>query len=231
VRLHSSGILAESSGRPDARRPSAKFRKQHAQLSAYSGQAAIPRTSADPEDRLRQGRPKAEAPSNRRAAAAVHTLGWMIDVQVMGKEGRLRRVRKIAPVPTRRAADKLEHEIRDELLRADDRVATTATRIASFRRFAEQFVSSYAVTNNKHAEVISKRKILRVHLVPAFRELRLDQIGLAEIEQYKAEKLTAKLSKKTDRPVRSRSASRPSTRSEASPEGPARLPRAGWAPC
>jgi len=59
----------------------------------------------------------------------------MINVQVMGKEGRLRSVRKIAPVQTRRAADKLEHEIRDELLRADDRVATTATRIASFRRF------------------------------------------------------------------------------------------------
>ena len=36
-----------------------------------------------------------------------------------------------------------------------------------------------------------------MHLVPAFGELRLHQIGLAEIEKYKAEKLTAELSKKT----------------------------------
>jgi integrase len=49
----------------------------------------------------------------------------------------------------------------------------------------------------KHAEVISKRKILRVHLVPAFGDLRLDQVGLAEIEGYKAGKLTAGLAKKT----------------------------------
>jgi hypothetical protein len=38
---------------------------------------------------------------------------------------------------------------------------------------------------------------LRVHLVPAFGELRLDQVGLAEIEEFKAGKPTAGLAKKT----------------------------------
>jgi integrase len=36
-----------------------------------------------------------------------------------------------------------------------------------------------------------------VRLVPAFGDLRLDQVGLAEIEEYKAGKLTAGLAKKT----------------------------------
>ncbi len=71
---------------------------------------------------------------------------------------------------------------------ADDRAGTTLPEAPRFSAFAEQFVSRYAVTNNKRAEVISKRKILRVHLVPAFGELRLHQVGLAEIEKYKAEK-------------------------------------------
>jgi integrase len=124
--------------------------------------------------------------------------GWMIDVQAIGKDGRLRRVRKIAPMQTRPAAEKLEHETRAELMLADDRAVTTAAPEAPlFAAFAEHFVSTYAVTNNKYAEVISKRKILRMHLVPALGDLRLDQVGLAEIEAYKAAKLTAGLAKKT----------------------------------
>jgi hypothetical protein len=124
--------------------------------------------------------------------------GWMIDVQAIGKDGRLRRARKITPMQTRRAAEKLEHETRAELMLADDRAVTaTALEAPRFAAFAEQFVSTYAVTNNKQAEVISKRKILRVHLVPAFGELRLNQVGLAEIEEYKAGKLIAGLAKKT----------------------------------
>jgi integrase len=39
--------------------------------------------------------------------------------------------------------------------------------------------------------------ILRVHLVPVFGKLRLDQIGLAEIDAYKAKKLASKVAHKT----------------------------------
>jgi len=132
-----------------------------------------------------------------RDSSGAQREGWMVDVQVVGKDGRLRRVRKIAPMQTRRAAEKLEHQTRAELMLADYRAATTLPEAPRFAAFAEQFVSTYAVTNNKHAEVISKRKILRVHLVPAFGDLRLDQVGLAEIEEYKGGKLTTGLAKKT----------------------------------
>jgi hypothetical protein len=114
--------------------------------------------------------------TNERAQAKMAPLircaarRWMIDVQAVGRDGRLRRVRKIAPMQTRvPAAAKLEHETRAELMLVDDRVVTTAPEAPRFADFAEQFVSTYAVTNNKHAEVVSKRKILRVHLVPALR--------------------------------------------------------------
>ena len=132
-----------------------------------------------------------------RDSSGAHREGWMIDVQAIGKDGRLRRVRKITPTQTRRAAEKFEHQIRAELMEADDREVPALPEAPRFAAFAEQFVSTYAVTNNKHAEVISKRKILRVHLVPAFGDLRLDQVGLAEIEEFKAGKLTAGLAKKT----------------------------------
>ncbi|HEX6275034.1 MAG TPA: hypothetical protein VFZ53_18455 [Polyangiaceae bacterium] len=76
--------------------------------------------------------------------------GWMIDVQVVGKDGRLRRVRKIAPLQTQRAAEKLEHETRAELMLADDRaVTTTALEAPRFAAFAEHVVSTYAVTNKR----------------------------------------------------------------------------------
>ena len=59
----------------------------------------------------------------RDSSGALHEE-WMIDVQVVGKDGRLRRMRKIAPMQTRRAAEKLEHETRAELMQADDRAVT-----------------------------------------------------------------------------------------------------------
>jgi len=39
----------------------------------------------------------------------------MIDVKVVGQDGVLRRVRRVAPIQNRRAAERLEHEIREEL--------------------------------------------------------------------------------------------------------------------
>ena len=122
---------------------------------------------------------------------------WVVDVSVPGKDGRMRRAQRVAPVQTRRAAEKLEHELREELLRADDRNQADPTEAPSLGEFADRFIGTYAATNNKPSEIESKRSILRVHLVPEFGELRLDRIGPAEVEAYKAKKLKAKLSRKT----------------------------------
>ena len=53
----------------------------------------------------------------------------------------------------------------------------------------EKKFRTYSETNNKPSTIYAKDSVLRTHLVPAFGSLRLDQIGPAEIEAYKAAKL------------------------------------------
>jgi integrase len=130
-------------------------------------------------------------------ASGAQREAWVIDVNVPGKDGRMRRIQRVSPVQTRRAAEKLEHELREDLLNADETKVHAPTEVPTFAAFADRFVGTYSVTNNKPSEVESKRTILRVHLVPELGELRLDQIGVAEIEAYKAKKVKAELSKKT----------------------------------
>src|SRR5262245_43918894 len=82
---------------------------------------------------------------------------WFVDVQAVGKDGRLRRVQRTSPLQTRRAAEKLEHELREELLNADERIAVVAMESPTFSEFAKRFVTTYATTNNKPSEVETKR--------------------------------------------------------------------------
>ena len=49
-------------------------------------------------------------------ASGLEREAWVVDVQAVGKDGRMRRVRRVSDVQTRRGAERLEHEIRDELL-------------------------------------------------------------------------------------------------------------------
>lgn len=75
--------------------------------------------------------------------------------------------------------------------------APKTTLAPLFRDFAKQFLDTYAETNNKPSEVHSKRTILRVHLVPFFGGMRLDEIEVEHIETYKAKKLKARKAAKT----------------------------------
>lgn len=121
----------------------------------------------------------------------------MVDVKAVGKDGELRRVRKVAPIQNRRAAERLEHEIREQLLNADASQELEEQAAPLFREFTTRFLETYAKTNNKPSEVESKEMILRVHLVPAFGEVALDDISPREIEVYKAKKLKDGLSRKS----------------------------------
>ena len=121
----------------------------------------------------------------------------MVDVKAVGKDGVLRRVRKVSPMQNRRAAERLEHEVREQLLNADASHEAEEQAAPLFREFATRFLETYAKTNNKPSEVESKEMILRVHLVPAFGEVALDDIEPREIEVYKAKKLKDGLSRKS----------------------------------
>jgi len=122
---------------------------------------------------------------------------WLVDVQVVDKGGRLRRIQRVSPINNRRAAEKLEHELREELLNSEEQDEATTTATPTFSEFAERFMTTYAIANNKPSEVEAKRIILRVHLLPEFGTIGLDQIGVAEVEAYKARKLQATLARKS----------------------------------
>src|SRR5688572_20055108 len=89
---------------------------------------------------------------------------WVVDVQALGKDGRLRRVRRVSRVQTRRAAEKLEHELREQLTKAGHGEVAEPRDIPTLTEFAGRFLDTYAATNNKPSEVEAKRLILRVHL-------------------------------------------------------------------
>ncbi len=122
---------------------------------------------------------------------------WIVDVDYERPDGtRAPRIRKVSPVQTRRGAAQYERLVRESLLsgtygKEEKQPAPTV------KEFAVEFLTTYAETNNKPSEVETKRMIIDLHLVPALGGLRLDGVGAAEIEAYKAGKLKVGLKPKT----------------------------------
>ena len=126
---------------------------------------------------------------------------WMIDVTVTLRDGRTERVRRVAPIQNKRAAERYELELRQELIegqtpRKED-LPKTREPSPTLAKFCKPFLDVYAVTNNKPSGVEAKRIICDNHLVPAFGSRRLDEIGVQEIEAFKAAKLKDEYSPKT----------------------------------
>ena len=123
---------------------------------------------------------------------------WIVDVDFEFPDGQRRRVRKTAPVQTKKAAleyeRKLRQAIQDGTYRKEEE--KPAQPLPTIEEFATELLT-YARLNNKPSEAETKASILKHHLIPAFGLRRLDQLGVAEIETYKAQKLEAGLSPKT----------------------------------
>lgn len=115
---------------------------------------------------------------------------WRIDI-VIKRDGRRERIRRDAP--TREAALKLERRLRAELDEGRQIVAGPVL----YRDWAGEFVKVYASNNNKESERRSKRQIMRDHLVPFFGDMRLDAIGYADVERFKAQQLARKAAAKS----------------------------------
>jgi len=70
-------------------------------------------------------------------------------------------------------------------------------RTTTFKEFAQDWFETYVKNNNKHSEIETKKIILRVHLVPYFGRMKIDEIGNLDIEKYKAQKIGDGLSAKS----------------------------------
>jgi integrase len=125
-----------------------------------------------------------------------------VDIVFAHPDGCEERVRKVSPVQTKRGAEQYERELRQALLdgtfgKAGKEESQPRREVPTLNGFSQEFVDTYARTNNKPSSVEAKSMILRIHLKPALGSLRLDRIGPRELERYKAEKLTAGLSPKS----------------------------------
>ncbi|HVY29853.1 MAG TPA: tyrosine-type recombinase/integrase [Polyangiaceae bacterium] len=117
----------------------------------------------------------------------------MIDVTVTLRDGRTERVRRVAPIQNKRAAERYELELRQELIEGrpdrEEESQKTKEPCPTLAEFCQPFLDVYSATNNKPAGLETKRIVCRTHLVPALGSRRLDQIGVQEIEAFKAAKL------------------------------------------
>ena len=112
---------------------------------------------------------------------------WMIHIEHTWPDGSKQTIRKVSPVQTKRGAEAYEREVRKQL------VSGTWTKggkqkIPTLAEFAEEFLA-YQATHNKPSEMGNKKSMLRMHLLPAFGDRRLDQIDERSIDNYKVEKL------------------------------------------
>ncbi len=124
---------------------------------------------------------------------------WLVDIVFVHADGREERVRKVAPLQTKRGADEYERQLRTAMLdrihgKEENRGETAGQappkrEIPTLRSFAKEFIDVYASTENKQSEVAAKKSILRIHLEPALGHVRIDKIGAEQVARYKADKL------------------------------------------
>jgi len=136
--------------------------------------------------------------NTRNPATGRTSAVWMIDVVFRHPDGRRQRVRRVSPVQTRRGAEEYERDLRQTLLSGKyGREEEIDKECPRFDQFADEFLNTYAVVNNKPSEVSAKRVNLSNHLVPVFGKKRLDEISARDVEAYKAAKLKQGLSPKS----------------------------------
>lgn len=125
---------------------------------------------------------------------------WRYRASVRKPDGTFIRINGSAPrhVNTKVAAQQAERDHIERIL--DPRKAPQPRKEApTFRDwFNGRFWTEWVVSRkNKPSEVESKRSIFRVHLEPAFGDMPVDEIDVAEIARFRAKLIEAGLSDKT----------------------------------
>jgi integrase len=106
-----------------------------------------------------------------------------------------------SPENSRAGAQAFEAALRRKLAQGEliDKGVRIAQQDQSFEEFAWQWFKDYVEANNKFSEQRAKECILRLSLIPFFRNRRTKDITVHHIEQYKAHLVKAGFSNKTIR--------------------------------
>jgi len=123
---------------------------------------------------------------------------WYINLSHEGKRRRMK-----SPENSKRGAQAFETLLRRRLVEGEDissfgqkSKVTEAKKeeqkaIPDFRSFTKEWLATAVQTNNKPSEYRRKKSILSNHLLPFFGAMKLDEIDVRTIEQYKAKKLSS----------------------------------------
>lgn len=106
------------------------------------------------------------------------------------------RYRKPSPENSRSGAQAYELVLKRRLARGEP-IDGRKEDQTTYKDFAANWFQVYVKNNNKHSEILSKEKILRVHLLPFFGQYKLTAITNIDIEKYKAKKIESGLNPKT----------------------------------
>ena len=121
-------------------------------------------------------------------------MTWMVQVEWRNPDDTTVSIRRKSPIQTKRGAEQYERDIRAAL--ADGSYGQEVKHMPTVAEFAGDFLETYAKANNKHSTYEDKKTIFRLHLIPCFGHMKLDEVGPRQIEEFKAVKLRS-LSAKT----------------------------------
>jgi integrase len=132
---------------------------------------------------------------------------WSIDVKMRVPGKGVVRVRQVSPINTKRGAQQFEHRVRQSVLdgsytkqkEEEEKPAET------FASFLPRYLT-YSENNNKASTLASKRMLVQLHLLPFFGSIRLDAIGSASVEAFKAAMLKKTTASRVPQPHASKGA-------------------------
>ena len=117
---------------------------------------------------------------------------WYADFRFQHADGTVERIRKRSPIQSKAGAEEFERRLRTAMLAPTH----TTKEVPTFASYADDFMNTYVLANNKPSERSMKASILKHHLLPTFGGLRLDAIKMHPIETFKANLLAKGLSRK-----------------------------------
>lgn len=154
-------------------------------VRTFSHQSAAfrnPRASCGQQSRY-------DVKNNSMSARLIHA-SWWVDFRFNGIRHRIR-----SPENTRSGAQAYEAQLRHRAALGLFPVVTKT--IPLFADYAKRWFDVWVVTNTRPSTQRAREAYLRIHLIPAFGQKRLDTIASVDLETYKQRKLEAGLAAKT----------------------------------
>jgi hypothetical protein len=107
---------------------------------------------------------------------------WHTDFYFHQPDGLKERIRKPSPIQSKAGTEAFEVQLRTAMMTPKHQ----KKEVPKFAAYADDFLKTYVVANNKPSEREAKACILRHHLLPRFGDMPLDAIKMHAIETLKA---------------------------------------------